>query len=95
VDAVIKAAGGTNIIETPGWQSPETETLITLQPDIIVTSFTKSNYAGVNDRTLRHAALAEKIKSVPTIHIAGRYWTCAGPGLVDATEHLNLAMAKL
>ena len=95
VDAVIKAAGGINIIETPGWQSPDTETLIRLQPDIILTSFTKSNYAGVNDRTLRHEALADKINSVPQIDIPGRYWTCAGPGLVDATEHLNQAMAKL
>lgn len=95
VDAVIKAAGGINIIETPGWQSPDTETLIRLQPDIILTSFTQSDYAGVNDRTLRHEALADKIKSVSLIDIPGRYWTCAGPGLVDATEQLNQAMAKL
>ena len=95
VDAVIKASGGTNIIQNPGWQSPDTETLIGLQPDIILSSFTNSDYAGVNDRTLRHAALADKIRSLPHIDIPGRYWTCAGPGLIDAAEHLSQAMAEL
>ena len=37
VHAVIKAAGGQNMIQNPGWQSPDTEHLIALQPDIIVT----------------------------------------------------------
>jgi iron complex transport system substrate-binding protein len=60
VNAVIEAAGGTNIIENPGWQSPDTETLMRLEPDIILTSFMGSDYVGVNDRAYRHAALAEK-----------------------------------
>lgn len=95
VNAVIKAAGGTNIIENPGWQSPDTETLISLDPDIILTSFMESDYAGVNDQTLRHAALALKIESLPRIDIPGRYWPCAGPGLIEATEVLNQAILKL
>ena len=95
VNAVIEAAGGVNIIENPGWQSPDTETLVGLQPDIILTSFMDSKYAGVNDRTLRHAALASKIESLPRIDIPGRFWPCAGPGLVDAAEHLSQALAKL
>ena len=95
VDAVINAAGGTNIIKTAGWQSPDTETLIGLQPDIILSSFLDSNYVGVNDRTLRHAALEDKIRSIPQINLPGRYWTCAGPGLIDAAEHLNQAILAL
>lgn len=95
VNAVIEAAGGTNIIKTPGWQSPDTETLMSFNPDIILTSFMDSDYAGVNDRALRHAALASKIESLPRIDIPGRYWPCAGPGLVDAVEHLNQAMLNL
>jgi len=31
VDAVIHAAGAENIIQTPGWQSPDTETLLALR----------------------------------------------------------------
>ena len=95
VDAVIKAAGGTNIIQNPGWQSPDIESLLRLQPDIILTSFLDSKYAGVNDLTLRHRALADRIESMPRIHIPGRYWTCAGPGLIDAVEHLSQEMARL
>lgn len=95
VDAVIQAAGGHNIITHPGWQSPDIESLMTLRPDIIVTSFMDSEYAGVNDRASRHAALASKISSVPNIHIPGRYWPCAGPGLVDAAEMLSREISKL
>lgn len=95
VDAVISAAGGVNIIENPGWQSPDTETLISLTPDVILTSFMDSDYFGANDRVSRHAALASKIDSLPVIDIPGRYWPCAGPGLVDAAEQLNQALLRL
>lgn len=95
VNAVIKAVGAENVIENPGWQSPDTEALVTLQPDIILTSFMDSDYAGANDRALRHAALASKIQSLPRIDIPGRLWPCAGPGLVEAAEQLSEAMTKL
>lgn len=95
VDAVIRAAGAENIIQTPGWQSPDTETLMQFNPDIIVTSFMSSDYSGVNDSTIRHAALAAKIDSVPQIDIAGKLWPCAGPGLVTAAETLSNALSDL
>ena len=95
VDAVIQASGAQNAIQTPGWQSPDTEALMQINPDIILTSFMGSDYAGVNDRTLRHAALTAKIESVPQIHIPGKLWPCAGPGLVSAAEALSKAMAEL
>lgn len=95
VDAVIQAAGAENIIQTPGWQSPDTETLMQLSPDIIMTSFMSSNYAGVNDRTIRHKALSAKIASVPQIDIPGKLWPCAGPGLVTAAETLSEAIGAL
>ncbi len=94
VNAVIEAAGGTNIIENSGWQSPDTETLINLQPDIILTSFMDSDYAGVNDRSVRQAALALKIETLPRIDIPGNLWPCAGPGLIDAAEQISQAIAK-
>ena len=95
VHTVIEAAGGQNIIQNPGWQSPDTEHLIALQPDLIVTSFMDSSYAGVNDRTLHHAALASKIESLPQINIPGKLWPCAGPGLVEAAALLNRQMLSL
>lgn len=95
VDAVIRAAGGENVISNPGWQSPDVEMLISLQPDVIVTSFMNSDYAGVNDRAFRHASLATKLESLPNIHIPGKYWPCAGPGLIDAAEILSQGMSDL
>jgi len=95
VDAVIKAAGGKNVIENPGWQSPDIETLIRLQPDILLTSFMSSEYVGVSDKTSRHAALQTQISTLPVIDIPGKLWPCAGPGMVKATEILSQEMAKL
>jgi len=95
VDAGIQAAGGINIIENPGWQTPDIETLIELNPDVIVTSFLDSNYIGVSDRLTRHAALSEKLKRLPQIHIPGKYWPCAGPGLVEAASLLSEELHKL
>lgn len=95
VDAVIQSAGGENIVQTAGWQSPDTERLMQFNPDIILTSFSNSSYSSVNDRSNRHAALSAKISSVPQIEIPGQFWPCAGPGLVDAAEHLSKAMTSL
>jgi len=95
VDAAIRAAGGRNIVTTPGWQSLEAEALLGMQPDVIVTSFMDSNYVGVTDRAMRQDALAEYIESVPKIDLPGGLWPCAGPGLVEAAERLSAAFAAL
>jgi len=95
VDAVIEAAGGENVITTSGWQSPDTEALILYEPDVILTSFLSSDYIGVNDRLVRHAALSEHFESLPHINAPGALWPCAGPGLVEATEILAQGLAEL
>lgn len=95
VHAVMTATGAENIIRNEGWQSPDTETLLHLKPDVIVMSFIDSNYSSVNDRVVRHAALADKIESLPQVDIPGGLWPCAGPGLVEAAEHLSSKLALL
>jgi iron complex transport system substrate-binding protein len=95
VHEVIRAAGAVNVIETPGWQSPDIEMLIQYDPDIIITSFMDSDYSGVNDLAFRHKALSQKIASLPQIQIPGKYWPCAGPGLVDAAEQLSKSLMAL
>jgi len=95
LDRSITAAGGENIIKTPGWQSPDTETLMQFDPDIIIVSFMGSNYSGVNDRAFRHAALADKIEALPHIQVDGKLWPCAGPGLVTAAEQISKAISEL
>ncbi len=95
VDAAIRAAGGRNIITTPGWHTPPLEALIPLKPDLIVTSFFQSGYESVNDTGLRHPVLRRKLNSVPRLDIPGSLWPCAGPGLATASEMIQSKLAEL
>ena len=79
-------AGGVNVIESGSWQTLTPERILSLQPDIVVTSFFGSDYAGVGDRAVRHAALRDYISARPRIDVPGKLWPCAGPGLVEATR---------
>jgi iron complex transport system substrate-binding protein len=95
VDAVITAAGGINANDTPGWHTPALERTLQFNPDLIVTSFFGSDYAGVNDRAVRHSALRRYLSERPRVEIPGKLWPCAGPGLIEATQQLNAAILAL
>lgn len=95
VDAVITAAGGINANATPGWHTPPIERTLGLQADLIITSFFGSNYAGTSDRAVRHSALQRYLENHPRVDIPGKFWPCAGPGLIDATRQLNTAIMAL
>ena len=86
IDAAINAAGGGNIISTPGWQTLDPEMLIRLSPDVIMTSFFEGGYESVQAKSIRHAVLVEYIKARPVIDIPGSLWPCAGPDLIEAAE---------
>jgi len=95
VDVAIRAAGGHNIITTSGWHTPSIESLVSLEPDLIVTSFFKDGYASVNEAGLRNKVLKDKIKSIPRINVPGKLWPCAGPGLYGATDIIKNAVEEL
>jgi iron complex transport system substrate-binding protein len=95
VDAVITAAGGLNVNTTPGWHTPTIEHTLQFDPDLIVTSFFGSHYAGVSDRAVRHSALRHYLADRPRVEIPGKLWPCAGPGLIDATRQLHTAITAL
>ena len=95
VDAAIQAAGGTNIITTQGWHTPSIESLVVLNPDLIVTSFFKDGYASVNEAGLRNKVLQDKIKTIPRVNVPGKLWPCAGPGLYEANHIISTAIAEL
>lgn len=86
IDAAIAAAGGTNIIKMPGWQTLDPEALVTLSPDVIITSFFEGGYESVQAKSIRHAVLVDFIKSRSVIDIPGSLWPCAGPDLIKAAE---------
>lgn len=95
VDAAITAAGGKNIVTIQGWHTPSIESLVALNPDLIVTSFFKDGYASVNEAGLRNKVLQDKLKSIPRINVPGKLWPCAGPGLYEATDILKHAVEEL
>lgn len=95
VDAVIRAAGGINIITSPGWQKPDAELILSFEPDIIITSYFEDGYDSVNAVSVRHKAIRDFIASHETVEIPGALWPCAGPGLIEAAEILNTKIMEL
>lgn len=88
VDAAITAAGGNNIITTPSWHNPDPEFLVTLKPDLIITSFFEDGYESINAKPLRHKVVASFIDGHPRLDIPGSLWPCAGPTLIDVAERI-------
>lgn len=95
VDAVIKAAGGENMITATGWPKPDPEELLSLKPDLIVTSYFEDGYASVNAGPVRHKALVNFLDAYERIEIPGALWLCAGPNLIDAAERVNAKILSL
>jgi len=87
VDTVIHAAGGDNINPVAGWHTPDFETLLSYDPDIILRSFSGGSYHSRSD--IVNPALNDFLSKTTVIDIDGKYWPCAGPGLLDAAEILQ------
>ncbi len=95
VDAAIAAAGGENIVTTSGWITPDPEIIISLKPDLIITSFFTDGYESVQANGARHKIIREFIAAHPRVDIDGALWPCAGPGLLEAAELIANAMDEL
>lgn len=95
IDEAIKVAGGVNVLEAPGWQTPDPEFVLGLDPDIIVTSFYAQGYESVQAKGQRHKIMARYIAARPTVDVPGSLWPCAGPGLIDAAEIIADGLDRL
>jgi len=105
VTSVIEAAGGENIlieydkegaiIPSLQWPKPDPEILLSLKPDLILTSYFDESYASINEQALRNKTLSDFIARHPRLEIPGALWPCAGPGLVEAAELLNAKILEL
>ncbi len=95
VHAVIEAAGGENLMTTAGWVKPDPEIVLSLEPDLILTSYFNDGYESVNALPIRHTALKHFIEAHERIEIPGALWPCAGPGLIEAAERLNTKIRSL
>jgi iron complex transport system substrate-binding protein len=95
VDAAITAAGGRNSVAqsgVAGWGRSDPELALTLEADIILTSYFSDGFAGTLSRATRHAAYRRLLDSAGRVDIASGDWPCAGPRLIDAAETIADAL---
>ena len=95
VDAAITAAGGRNAAAesgVAGWGRSDPELALTLEADIILTSYFTDGFAGTLSRATRHAAYRRLLGSAGRVDIPSADWPCAGPRLVNAAEAIADAL---
>ncbi len=95
VDTAISAAGGINVAKAQGWFTPDPEQIIAYEPDLIITSYFKNGYESVQSTAVRNKVVQRYIARYPSIEIDGKFWPCAGPGLIEAAEQIAEAIDKL
>lgn len=91
VDTALRHAGFRNLqadLGNTGWGRVPLEQLVLTPPDGLVTSFFDTAYKGVNARFSSHSLFTRLSAEKPVMPVPGRYWTCAGPMLIDAVESL-------
>ena len=95
VDAAITAAGGRNSAAQSGvngWGRSDPELALTLEADIILTSYFTDGFTGTLSRATRHAAYRRLLGTAGRVDIASADWPCAGPRLIDAAEAIADAL---
>jgi iron complex transport system substrate-binding protein len=91
VDAAITAAGAINVVAeqgATGWTRSDPEFALTLEADIVLTSFLVDGYASTFNRARRHAAYRRLLDHPARIDVPAGLWPCAGPGLMEAAERI-------
>jgi iron complex transport system substrate-binding protein len=89
VDAAIRAAGGRNVVAEAGafgWTRGDPEFALTLDVDILLTSYFVDGYASTFNRGSRHAGYGRMLERAERHDISSGDWPCAGPRLIDAAE---------
>lgn len=97
VDISLKAAGFRNVQAEwgpPLWSGIPAERVVRQPPDAFVVSYFDTNNHG-SSVLRRNPMLWGQARSRPVITMAGKYWNCGTPLLVDAVELLAKERQKL
>jgi len=89
VDAAIRAAGGRNLVAeagATGWTRSDPEFALTLEADILITSFFVDGYEGRLNPARYHSAYQPLLAAPERVDIPAGDWPCAGPRLIHAAE---------
>lgn len=98
IDAAIRAAGGRNAASeagASGWTQSDAEWALRVSPDLVVTSYFTDGYRTAGNAGQRHAAFRRLVERHPSIEVPGALWSCTGPGLIEAAEHIADALDAL
>lgn len=97
VDISLKAAGFRNVQaewSPPLWSGIPAERVVRQPPDAFAVSYFDTNNNGASVLR-RNPVLWGQARSRPVIAVAGKYWNCGSPLLVDAVEMLAKERQKL
>lgn len=95
VDAAISAAGGINATAEAGafgWTQSDPEMALTLEADILLTSFFIDGFTSTFNRAIYHSAYHDLLQTWPRVDIPSGDWPCAGPRLIEAAERIANAI---
>ncbi|WP_315925542.1 ABC transporter substrate-binding protein [Mesorhizobium sp. SP-1A] len=98
VDAVIQAAGLTNIaskLGLTGMAKLPLETLILSRPDLVAGENPHYAAHSVAQDNLVHPAFREAVRQAVPVALPARYTICGGPFTVDAVRMLQQAASKI
>ncbi len=95
IDAIIKKAGGENIIKQTGWFAPDIEYLVGIKPDLVISSFFDDGYVSASRLAKNNKVLQDIINSADNINIPGRLWPCAAPTNYKAVNMIKSAIREL
>ena len=78
-----------------GWTQSDAEWALRVSPDLVVTSYFTDGYRTAGNAGQRHAAFRRLVERHPSVEVPGSLWSCTGPGLIEAAEHIADALDAL
>lgn len=91
INAAITAAGGRNVMAdagVQGWTRSDPELFLTIEADIVLTSFFTDGFLSTSNHARHHAAYRRVLEGAVRADIPAGHWPCAGPHLIDAAERI-------
>lgn len=71
------------------------ESLLLAQPDLLILNTASDRAPALAYEVLRHPAIAHRYRGARVVRLPTAWWSCAGPGLADAVQHLQQAAQRL
>lgn len=71
------------------------EVLLLAQPDLLVMNAAGDRGPALAYEVLRHPALAHRYHGARVVSVPSAWWSCPGPHLVDAVQHLQQAAQQV